>query len=271
MVVCAWQRDDPGLTLRCLAACAEQAARTILVDMSPDPAPIAERARDVEGVEVLHRPDSSGLGESRQYGLSRSSTRYVAFLDSDALPRPGWLRALAAAVAQPDVAVAGGPVIPVWPAGARPSRLLRTQTAGDFLSMLDLGPESRDVPRVLPGNMAVDRELTGVEVFRADRGRRDGQLDGAEEIDMMLRVAAAGYRIAYAPAAAVDHHTRSDRLSARWFFKRLQAAGREATVTRHRLEPMPRRMTRADRAFLALAAVPYGLGRLQGRRRRVSG
>lgn len=260
------------MTLRCLRASAEQARRTILVDMSPDPGAIARPALDIDGVEVLHRPDSSGLGESRQVGLERSSARYVAFLDSDALPRAGWLEALRAAVVEPAIAVAGGPVLPVWPLGQHPPRLLRTQTAGDFLSMLDLGDQPSDVPRVLPGNMAVDRELTGVAVFDADRGRRDGRLDGAEEIDMMLRMGAAGHRIVYRPKAAVDHHTRPDRLNAAWFWRRMQAAGREAAKTGHALDPMPRRLTRADRWFLAFAALPYAIGQLQARGHRfVSG
>lgn len=266
VVVCSWDGDDAALTLRTVSACAEQAPHTILVDMSSTTRAIATPADEIRGVRVLHVPGSRGLGESRQRGLEASDARYVAFLDSDAIPRPGWLSALHAAVSGDDVAVAGGPVLPAWPGGRAPGRLFASQAAGDFLSMLDLGPQPRDVPRVLPGNMAVDRELTGPNVFRPERGRRGAGLVGAEEIDMMLRMADAGLRITYTPGAGVDHHTSAERHSWRWFWRRVYAAGQEAGITERRLEPMPRRVRAADRAFLAAVAPAYLAGRWRGRR-----
>src|SRR5207253_1244589 len=139
-------------------------------------------------------PGSTGLGASRQVGLAHAPARFVAFLDSDALPRPGWLVALTGAAAEDGVAVAGGPVLPVWPASGRAPALFSTAAAGAFLSMLDLGPQPLDVPRVLPGNMLVDRAATGEQVFAGDLGRRGEDLLGAEEIEMMVRVRAEGAR-----------------------------------------------------------------------------
>ena len=265
VVVCSYDGDDDAEALACLTATARQ-GHVLLVDMSSTERIAAPAAR-IEGVEVLRVPDSRGLGESRQAGVERSDTRYVAFLDSDAVPRPGWLAALRDAVAPGDVAVAGGPVLPVWPPGRRRPPLFGTAPAGDFLSMLDLGAERIDVPRVLPGNMAVDRELTGPHVFATELGRHGDSLVGAEEIEMMLRVRAAGARVVYEPAAAVDHHSKADRMSWRWMMRRLEAAGRDSVLTERRLEPLPRRMTAADRAFLAVGAPAYLVGRLRARRR----
>lgn len=266
VVLCSWDGDDAALTLHAVAVCAQQAPRTILVDMSSTASAIATPAEAIPGVHVLHMPGSRGLGESRERGLEASGARYVAFLDSDAVPRPGWLHALHDAVRGDGVAVAGGPVLPVWPEERPPGRLFASQAAGDFLSMLDLGPQRRDVPRVLPGNMAVDRELTGPDVFRLERGRRGSSLVGAEEIDMMLRMADAGLRIVYTPGAAVDHHTTADRHTWRWFWRRVHAAGREAAVTARRLEPLPRSFGVADYAFLAAVTPAYAAGRWRTRR-----
>jgi GT2 family glycosyltransferase len=268
VVVCSWAGDDAELTLAVLRLAAGQAepGRVHLVDMSPDER-LADRARAIPGVRVAWVPGSSGLGESRQHGVSVASGRFVAFLDSDAKPREGWLSALRAAVEPPDVAVAGGPVLPVWPDGVRVPRAFRTAPAGDFLSMLDLGGRALDVPRVLPGNMIVDRSLTGDDVFARDLGRREGDLLGAEEIEMMVRVAAGGHRLVYVPAAAVDHRTSADRMSWRWMWRRLHAAGRESAAHRAALAPMPRVPKRGDRLFLAAVAVPYLWGRhVSGRR-----
>ena len=265
VVVCSWAGEDADLTLQTLVACAEQTADggTLLIDMSPDER-IVGPARAIPSVAVHHVPGSSGLGESRQHALSVADARYLAFLDSDAVPRAGWLAALRAAVDPEDVAMAGGPVLPVWPLKV-PPRLFRTASAGDFLSMLDLGPEPLDVPRVLPGNMIVDRERTGDELFRHDLGRREGSLVGAEEIDAMVSLTERGARIVYAPGAAVDHRTSTDRMTWRWMWRRAYAAGHEAGLHRRVLAPMPRRVTLADRLFMAAIAPPFLLGRARAR------
>jgi hypothetical protein len=265
VILCSHAGDDRTLALRALTTAAAQGP-VVLVDMSPD-TDMVDAANAIDGVTTRHVPESSGLGESRQIGLASTSARYVAFLDSDAVPREGWLTALREAVEPADVGVAGGPVLPVWPPGRVP-RLFRSQTAGDFLSMLDLGPERIDTPRVLPGNMLVDREVTGEDVFTADRGRRPDSLAGAEEIAMMLRLVAEGKRLIYEPRAVVDHRTRAERMSWRWMWRRLEAAGRDSVLDGTRLEPLPRRLGLADRAFLAAGAPPYLAGVLRARRAR---
>jgi hypothetical protein len=269
VVICSWAGDDRAVTLETLRAAAAQAepGRVHLVDMSPGEDLVA-LAGEVRGVAAYWKPGSSGLGESRQFGLQLVRGRYVAFLDSDAMPRPGWLAELHAAAQPADVAVAGGPVLPRWPSDRRPPALFRTHSAGDFLSMLDLGPLPLDVPRVMPGNMLVDRELTGETVFATGLGRADGDLVGAEEIAMMVRVRAEGKRVVYAPGAAVDHATRADRMSWRWMWRRVHAAGREAAIHRAPLDPMPRRFGLRDRLLLALVAPAYLHGRYLSRRAR---
>lgn len=270
VVVCTWAGDDRELTLAAVRAAAREAGagHVHVVDMSPDDR-FAERLRGEAGVRVHWAPDSAGLGASRQIGLAHAQARLVAFLDSDALPRPGWLAALTGAVAEDGVAVSGGPVLPVWPSGRRVPALFRTAAAGAFLSMLDLGLHPLDVPRVLPGNMLVDRRETGEAVFATDLGRAGADLLGAEEIEMMVRVRARGGRLRYVPAAAVDHHTVPERLRWRWMWARVHAAGREAALHATALEPMPLPRGWRERAFLAAAAPAFLHGRhISGRRAR---
>jgi O-antigen biosynthesis protein len=267
VIVCSHGGDDPALVLLTLQSAAAQGP-VVLVDMSPDTG-LMETAAKIERVAVRHVPESSGLGESRQIGLGDTAARYVVFLDSDAVPRGGWLAALREAVDPSEVGVAGGPVLPVWPPGRVPA-LFQTHTAGDFLSMMDLGSERLDTPRVLPGNMVVDRNVTGEQVFAVERGRRPDTLAGAEEIAMMLRLGAADARIVYEPRAVVDHRTKPERMNWRWMWRRLEAAGRDSVLDGTRLEPLPRRLQLSDWLFLAAAAPPYLAGRLGERFRRVS-
>lgn len=263
VVVCSYAGDVTELTLDVLRRAAGQAegdGQTLLIDMSPDDT-ITAPAAEIPGVTVHHVPDSNGLGESRQVGLERSDARYVAFIDSDAPPRPQWRAALHRAVEADDVAIAGGPVIPIWP--RRPPRLFRAQTAEAFLSMFDLGPDQLEVPRVLPGNMAIDRELT--TQFQRHLGRKEGQLVSAEETQLMIDAKRDGWRILYVPDAAVDHHTRPDRLNWRWMWRRAFAGGREAAMHGPRLEPIPRDLGLIDYAFLASITVPFFAGRARER------
>ena len=259
VIVCSHAGDDRMLALRALRTAAAQGP-VVLVDMSPG-TELVQTAGAIQGVTARHVPESSGLAESRQIGLASTAARYVAFLDSDAVPREGWLAALREAAAPADVGVSGGPVLPVWPAGGVP-RLFRTQAAGDFLSMLDLGDERIDTPRVLPGNMLVDREVTGEDVFATERGRRPGTLAGAEEIGMMLRLVGEGRRILYEPRAAVEHRTKPERMSWLWMWRRLVAAGKDSVLDGTRLDPLPRRLGLSDWLFLAVGAPPYLAGRL---------
>jgi hypothetical protein len=262
VVICTWVGDDPGLAAEVIAAAARQAERVVVVDSWPDDT-LRRRITGTDIVVVVAEPGTL-LGRVRQLGFEASSARFVAFLDSDAVPREGWLRALVQAVQPADVGVAGGPVLPVW-AGRLPV-LFDTQPAYDFLSMLDLGPEPKDVPRVLPGNMLVDREMVGEQIFDPERGRIEGDLVGAEETRMMIRLVDRGGRLVYVPEAVVEHHSRPERLTWRWMWRRAEASGREAGSLHVRLEPLPRRLGWRDRAFLATCALPYAVGRFRARR-----
>jgi glycosyltransferase involved in cell wall biosynthesis len=264
VVICTWAGDDPALAAEVISAAAVQAERVVVVDSWPDDT-LRRRIADVDAAVVVVAEPGTLLGRGRQMGIEASGARFVAFLDSDARPRGGWLRALVKAVQPADVGVAGGPVLPVW-AGRLP-RLFDTQPAYDFLSMMDLGPEPKDVPRVLPGNMLVDRELVGEQVFETERGRLDGDLVGAEETMMMVRLVERGGRVVYEPEAVVDHHSPAERLTWRWMWRRAEASGREAGSLDIKLEPLPRRLGWRDRAFLAACGPPYALGRIRARRR----
>jgi hypothetical protein len=116
---------------RCLAALGGGYPVLVVDDASSDAAGIA-RVCARHGARLIRREVNGGPGAARDSGLAVIDTEFVALLDSDCVPAPGWIERLAAHLADPLVA-AVAPRITALP----PQRN----------SPLDMGPaEARVVP-----------------------------------------------------------------------------------------------------------------------------
>ena len=62
-------------------------------------------------VEVIRHARSKGPAAARNTGLAACSTDFVAFLDSDVVPRRGWLEALLGHFCDPAVALAAPRIV----------------------------------------------------------------------------------------------------------------------------------------------------------------
>lgn len=261
--------DDPGIfALTVDAVAAEPLGQpAVIVDMSRGDGirRVAEARRDA--VRYIAFPESRGLSESRNRLVEAVGTRYLAFVDADAVPAPGWARALRRAFEEDDrLAVVGARTVPCWP-GRRP-KLFDTGPAFDLLAMFDLGSKRLDVPRIVGTSFALDRErLPSDPPFSLDLGRRPGSLLSFEEVDFCLAVRARGWRIAYEPRALVHHHVRPERTRWAWMLRRAHVAGQESRLTERRLEPLPRDRSPRDYLFLATIAPAFLAGRVVARRK----
>jgi mycofactocin system glycosyltransferase len=181
----------------------------VVDDGSADPGGIAKVAGRA-GARVLRRGVNGGPGAARNTGLAAAGTDLVAFLDSDCVPRPGWLAPLLPHFADPAV----GAVAPrIVPHEAGRTWLARYEGAS---STLDMGarpsvvrPGSR-VPYV-PGAALVVRTAAAGAGFAED-------MPVGEDVDFIWRLAAARWRVRYEPGAAVGHQHRV-RLG-RWLARR---------------------------------------------------
>jgi len=205
-------RDRPAHLDRCLAALGRSYPVIVVDDGSRQAGEIAALCRR-HGATLIRRPSSGGPGPARNDGLAQVSTRLVAFLDSDCEAGPEWIASLAAHFADPLVAAVAPRVRPITGPGS----------AGRYLAArapLDMGPQEG---RVLPltrlsyvptaallvrrGALAADASGAAARSSAGpgSAGPFDAGLRYGEDVDLVWRLAEAGWRVRYDPAASVSH------------------------------------------------------------------
>src|SRR5438552_4198453 len=88
--------DDPVVLGYALDAALEQglAQPITIVDMSRGDKVLATAQARGDAVRLIRYPDSRGVSDSRNRLVALVETRYVLFLDADAVPTPGWAEAM---------------------------------------------------------------------------------------------------------------------------------------------------------------------------------
>ncbi|MCW2698844.1 MAG: hypothetical protein JWQ45_379, partial [Blastococcus sp.] len=151
-----------------------------------------------EGVRVIRHERARGPAAARNAGLRIATTATVAFLDSDCVPRPGWLPSLLPHLADPVLAVVAPRIVALGE--RRPTWLSDYEGA---VSALDMGEHPAAV-RPLSAVSYVPSAALLVR-RRALGSGFDETMPVAEDVDLVWRLAAAGWRVRYEPRAAVAH------------------------------------------------------------------
>lgn len=222
IVICTRNRAE---TLRdCLSALAKQKgisqAQVIVVDNnSTDHTGAVVRLFQDTFPNLRHVSEPRpGVANVRNAGFENATTEYLAYLDDDVIPQPGWLEAILETFEATGADLVTGKVVPYW---KRRKPWWVSKTLYPILSGVDRGDDIVPVTdRFIPGaNMAFRtsalREIGGFDVTlgvcRTEKGDKTIYL--GEEPDAARRLMAAGGRIAYTGKAVVHHLTTGERCS----------------------------------------------------------
>src|SRR3954469_713353 len=203
---------DNAIGVRHLVASLRGLRVIVVDDGSSSPLELEDFAGAHCAIEVLHHVRSRGPAAARNTGLAACTTDYVAFLDSDVVPRRGWLEALLGHFCDPAVALVAPRIV-----GLRePQNLVARYEAGR--SSLDLG--QREAPVVpfgtvsyVPSAAIICRRAALDEV-----GGFDETLKSGEDVDLCWRFIEAGARLRYEPIALVGHDHRTQLRG--WFTRK---------------------------------------------------
>jgi glycosyltransferase involved in cell wall biosynthesis len=193
----------------------------IVVDDGSDADDTAAVARDAGAAYERHE-QPRGPNAARNTGIAAASAPLVALVDDDVRAPDGWLAALVDGAARHDWAEALGGPIHASLEGPAPRGCGRESAP---ITTLDLGPEDRETKFVWSANMAVRRSA----LDRVGTFDEDVPIYGDEE-EWLLRLRAAGGRVAYVAAAGLYHRRAGDdarlRSLARAEYRRGRAARR---------------------------------------------
>lgn len=174
-------------------------------------------------VEVIRHPVSRGPAAARNTGLASSATEFVAFLDSDVVPRRGWMEALLGHFCDPAVALVAPRIVGL----GRSEELVARYEA--VRSSLDLGDREAPVVPYGPVSYVPSAAIICRRSALLEAGGFDETLAAGEDVDLCWRLIDSGSRLRYEPIALVAHEHRTQLRS--WMQRKAFYGASAATLS----------------------------------------
>jgi len=190
----------------------------VVDDASRDETAAVVRRYDVQ---LIIQSSNQGQSAARNIGVATARGDILAFIDSDCIAGPQWLKELVPYFQNSQMALVGGGVDSLY----RENRLDRYEAACSALSMGStflLGKGRHSSFYVPTCNMLVRKEA-----YRAAGGLDEGFRVG-EDVDFCWRLMAQGNQLAYVPEGKVRHKHRDRFLST--FLRRFEYGTSEAVL-----------------------------------------
>jgi mycofactocin system glycosyltransferase len=191
-------RDRAAELDRLLAAVTGLAC--VVVDDASVGAATTKEVAERHGARFVPLADNRGPAGARNAGLALVDTALVAFVDSDCVPSPGWLDPLLGHFDDPVVGAVAPRVVPL---GDVPITALDRYER--VRSSLDRGTSEGPVRRGSPIPYVPSAALVVRVAVTPGPDLFDATLRGGEDVDLVWRLADAGWDVRYVPASTVEH------------------------------------------------------------------
>jgi glucosyl-dolichyl phosphate glucuronosyltransferase len=275
LTVCICTHNRPRYVRDCLEGIRLQTVprqryAVLLIDSgSTGDNPAALRALADEYDARLIRLDRPGVSIARNAGAWGARSRYIAYIDDDAIPAPDWVERILEAVAEPGPipSVIGGRILPKWEA---PLPAWWPEALRGVLSIIEHEGRGEYRTNAVPtklepyaANMVVHvLTLLSAGGFGHSVGRYGDVLLSDEEVQFAWALQDNGHLIRYDSSIVVHHQIQAQRLRPEWLLSRLYWQGASTVLTRRLLNrsgsvwrELPRRLLVAA-LFAPAALVP---------------
>lgn len=164
------------------------------------------------------KENRTGLSRAKNMGWKEAGSKYVAFLDDDALAGRKWLEEIIDfAEKHPEVACYGGPYFGYT---IQPKPSWFPPEYGSFT----LGTKEREIKppkESLSGSNTIYKRqiLQKFGGFKNDLGMKGTKLSYGEDTRLIFDIANRGYSIYYSPKIKIKHLISEKKLSLRWLLK----------------------------------------------------
>ena len=208
---------------------------------------------------VLRRLNWPGLSMARNAAVSFSKGRWLAILDDDTVPDPGWLNEIFALIERlpAKAGAAGLYTYPLWPEGREIDLPVLWRK---YLSLVEIEVEEdcTSTPVFVGANMLLRRDaLIEAGGFPERLARQNQLLLSGDDVYVAEKMRREGWAIWYSSRPRVGHRVHLERLDPAWLRKRLFWEGVTAMRLHAELDGvMP--LFPVARAF-AFAPVLFGL------------
>ncbi len=192
-----------------------QGVQVILVDNGSTDGSVAFVRQNYPEVQILSFAKNRGFAPAVNAGIRQSSSKYVALLNVDTVPRPDWLLALVETMERSPSRV-----------GSLASKMLNLENpdiiddAGDVLSWYGSARKRGlgEPAKAYNKEEEVFSACAGAALYRRSFLEETGEFDESfgsylEDIDLGLRGQMLGYRCLFVPGAEVLHHSHGSGLS----------------------------------------------------------
>ena len=208
VVIVTWNgRQFLDACLNAVAAQRGVSTETILVDNGSHDGTVAYVEERFPSVRVIALPENRGFAGGNNAGVREARGRYIALLNNDAVPEPGWLESLLGGMDEDArFALVTSRIVYMHDPGV-------IDSAGDGMlasggafkrhhgASVDLARESMEVFGVCGAACLMPRR-----VFEELGGFDEDFFVSHEDVDLSYRARLLGYRCRYVADAVVRHH-----------------------------------------------------------------